>query len=115
LNKGGGYALSTPAVDVAEVGVGGGSIAWLDESQAIRVGPHSAGAKPGPACYGMGGDQPTVTDANLVLGYLNQQALVGGALKVDVERARAVIQRYIAGPLGVSVEEAAYGIIAVAN
>lgn len=115
LNKGGGYALSTPSVDVAEVGVGGGSIAWLDEGNAIRVGPQSSGAKPGPACYGLGGDKPTVTDANLVLGYLNQGALVGGALKVDVERARAVIDQDIATPLGVAVEEAAYGIIAVAN
>lgn len=115
LNKGGGYALSTPSVDVAEVGVGGGSIAWLDEGRAIRVGPHSAGAKPGPACYGLGGDAPTVTDANLVLGYLNQTHLVGGDLKVDVARARAVIARDIAGPLGISVEEAAYGVHAVAN
>ena len=115
LNKGGGYALSTPSVDVAEVGVGGGSMAWLDEGKAIRVGPQSAGAKPGPACYGLGGDAPTVTDANLVLGYLNPAALAGGDLKVDAARARAVIERDIARPLGVSVEEAAYGIHAVAN
>lgn len=115
LNKGGGYALSTPSVDVAEVGVGGGSIAWLDEGNAIRVGPQSAGARPGPACYGLGGDKPTVTDANVVLGYLNPAALVGGELKIDLERAKAVIERDIARPLGVTIEEAAYGVLAVAN
>ncbi|HYF19926.1 MAG TPA: hydantoinase/oxoprolinase family protein, partial [Ramlibacter sp.] len=115
LNKGGGYALSTPSVDVAEVGVGGGSIAWLDEGHAIRVGPQSSGARPGPACYALGGDKPTVTDANLVLGYLNPAALVGGELKIDADRARAALQRDIAGPLGVSVEEAAFGVRAVAN
>ena len=115
LNKGGGYALSTPSVDVAETGVGGGSIAWLDEGNAIRVGPQSAGARPGPVCYGLGGDRPTVTDANLILGYLNPGALVGGDLKIDIERAHAVIQRELAGPLGVSVEEAAYGVHVVAN
>ena len=115
LNKGGGYALSTPSVDIAEVGVGGGSIAWLDEGNAIRVGPQSAGARPGPACYGLGGNRPTVTDANLVLGYLNPTALVGGDLKMDVVRARATIEKEIAGPLKISVEEAAFGIRAVAN
>jgi N-methylhydantoinase A/oxoprolinase/acetone carboxylase beta subunit/N-methylhydantoinase B/oxoprolinase/acetone carboxylase alpha subunit len=115
LNKGGGYALSTPSVDVAETGVGGGSIAWLDEGNAIRVGPQSAGARPGPVCYGLGGDRATVTDANLVLGYLNPGALVGGDLQIDIERARAVIRRDLAGPLGVSVEEAAYGVHLVAN
>ncbi len=115
LNKGGGYALSTPSVDVAEVGVGGGSIAWLDEGGTIRVGPQSAGARPGPACYGLGGEKPTVTDANLVLGYLNPAALVGGELKVDIERARAAIERELAAPLGISVEEAAFGVRVVAN
>ena len=114
LNKGGGYALSTPSVDVAEVGVGGGSIAWLDEGNAIRVGPQSSGARPGPACYGLGGEQPTVTDANLVLGYLNPVALAGGDLKVDLGRAKSVLDR-LASHLGVSTEEAAYGVHAVAN
>ncbi len=115
LNKGGGYALSTPSVDVAEVGVGGGSIAWLDEGNAIRVGPQSSGALPGPVCYGLGGDRPTVTDANLVLGYLNPAALVGGDLKIDLAKARSVLERAIAKPLGISTEEAAYGVYAVAN
>jgi 5-oxoprolinase (ATP-hydrolysing) len=115
LNKGGGYALSTPSVDVAEVGVGGGSIAWIDEGKAIRVGPHSAGAKPGPVFYGLGGKSPTVTDANAVLGYLNPNYLVGGDLKVDIAAARRVIETTLAQPLNMSVEEAAYGVHAVAN
>lgn len=115
LNKGGGYALSTPSVDIAEVGVGGGSIAWIDESGSIRVGPHSAGAKPGPACYGLGGDRPTVSDANLLLGYLNPDYLVGGSLKVERELAAAAYSRCIATPLGISIEEAAFGARSVAN
>lgn len=115
LNKGGGYALSTPSVDVAEVGVGGGSIAWIDEGGAIRVGPHSAGARPGPVFYGLGGKLPTVTDANAILGYLNPDHLVGGNLKVDLNSARRVMDETIAQPLGMTVEEAAYGVHTVAN
>ena len=115
LNKGGGYALSTPSVDVAEVGVGGGSIAWRDEGGTIRVGPQSAGAHPGPVFYGLGGTRPTVTDANAILGYLNPKYLVGGELKVDIEAARRAIEREISKPLGMTVEDAAYGIHAVAN
>ncbi len=115
LTSGGGYTIGTPSIDVAEIGVGGGSIAWLDEARSIRVGPRSAGANPGPVCYGLGGTEPTVTDANLILGHLNQTHLVGGALPVDVEAARAAIGRVIAGPLGISIEDAAYGIVAVAN
>lgn len=115
LNKGGGYALSTPSVDVAEVGVGGGSIAWIDESKALRVGPHSAGAHPGPACYNLGGQRPTITDANLLLGYLNPHHLVGGALKLDRARAEAAYERDISKPLGISNAEAAFGVRSVAN
>ena len=115
LNKGGGYALSTPSVDVAEVGVGGGSIAWIDESGALRVGPHSAGSHPGPACYGRGGDRPTITDANLLLGYLNPDHLVGGALKLDRSRAEGVYGKDVAAPLGISNEEAAFGVRSIAN
>ncbi len=115
LTAGGGYTISTPSIDVAEIGIGGGSIAWLDESGTIHVGPHSAGASPGPACYGLGGDRPTVTDANLVLGFINDEYLVGGDLKVDRAAAEQAIARTIAGPLGIGVEEAAHGIIAVAN
>jgi 5-oxoprolinase (ATP-hydrolysing) len=115
LNKGGGYALSTPSVDVAEVGVGGGSIAWIDESGSIRVGPDSAGARPGPACYGLGGDKPTVTDANFLLGYLNPDHLVGGALALSRGPAKAAYARHVSQPLGISVEEAAFGVRSVAN
>ncbi|MCO5091318.1 hydantoinase B/oxoprolinase family protein [Bosea sp. (in: a-proteobacteria)] len=115
LTTGGGYTIGTPSIDVAEVGVGGGSIAWLDEGRSIRVGPRSAGSNPGPVCYGLGGTEPTVTDANLVLGHLNQTHLVGGTLPVDVEAARRAIARVVAEPLGISIEDAAYGIVAVAN
>lgn len=115
LTTGGGYTIGTPSIDVAEIGVGGGSIAWLDEGRSIRVGPRSAGSNPGPVCYGLGGTEPTVTDANLVLGHLNQTHLVGGTLPVDLEAARRAIARVIAEPLGMSVEDAAYGIVAVAN
>jgi N-methylhydantoinase A/oxoprolinase/acetone carboxylase beta subunit/N-methylhydantoinase B/oxoprolinase/acetone carboxylase alpha subunit len=115
LNKGGGYALSTPSVDVAEVGVGGGSIAWIDEGKSIRVGPHSAGARPGPACYGLGGKSPTVTDANVILGYLNPDHLVGGDLKLNTSAAKLALDGTIAKPLGMSIEDAAFGIHTVAN
>ena len=115
LTAGGGYTISTPSIDVAEIGIGGGSIAWLDETGTIRVGPHSAGASPGPACYGIGGDHPTVTDANLVLGFINDEYLVGGDLRVSRAAAEDAIRRTIARPLGIGVEEAAHGIVAVAN
>jgi N-methylhydantoinase A len=101
-------------VDVAEVGSGGGSIAWIDDGGLLHVGPVSAGADPGPACYGQGGERPTVSDANVVLGYLPDQ-LAGGGLHLDVDKARAVIQRDLAAPLGLSVEEAAFGVREVAN
>jgi N-methylhydantoinase A len=115
LVSGGGYALKLPVIDIAEVGAGGGSIIWLDAAGATKVGPQSAGASPGPACYGIGGDAPTVTDANVVLGYLNPVALAGGALPIQIERARTAIDRRIAQPLGRSVIEAAHGIHMVAN
>jgi N-methylhydantoinase A len=115
LLKGGGYLLRVPAIDVAEVGAGGGSIAWLDKGGALQVGPHSAGALPGPACYGLGNAEPTVTDANLVLGYLNPDYLVGGALRLDADRAHAAIAEKIAAPLGLERVEAAYGIHVIAN
>ncbi len=113
--KGAGYMLKVPAIDIAEVGSGGGSIARIDAGGLLVVGPESAGGDPGPACYGRGNDQPTVTDANMVLGYLNPQALAGGSLKVDAGLSRAAIAARIAGPLGISVEEAAHGIRQVAN
>jgi len=117
LLSGAGYTLKVPAIDLAEVGAGGGSILWIDAGGALQVGPISAGAVPGPVCYDQGGSEPTVTDANLVLGYLNPGHLVGGALKLNAEQARVAIAEKIAGPLGMSVEEAAHGahLIAASN
>ncbi|MBM4442104.1 MAG: hydantoinase/oxoprolinase family protein [Candidatus Rokubacteria bacterium] len=113
--KAGGYMLKVPAIDIAEVGTGAGSIAWIDEGGLLRVGPQSAGARPGPACYGIGGTRPTITDANVVLGYLNPEHLAGGELKLDAARARQAIQDQVAAPLGLPIVEAAQGIRDVAN
>jgi N-methylhydantoinase A len=117
LLTGAGYALKVPAIDLAEVGAGGGSLVWIDPAGALQVGPQSAGASPGPVCYGKGGETPTVTDANLLLGYLNPAHLVGGALKLDAQEARAAFQERIAGPLNMPVERAAHGahLIAASN
>jgi N-methylhydantoinase A len=115
LVRGGGYLLRIPVIDVSEVGAGGGSLAQVDPGGVLRVGPRSAGAVPGPVCYGLGNDWPTVTDANLVLGYLNPEGLVGGALRVDRERARAAIDKRVAEPLSLSTLAAAHGIHVVAN
>src|SRR5438094_4552584 len=117
LLSGAGYTLKVPAIDLAEVGAGGGSLLWIDAGGALQVGPQSAGAVPGPVCYDQGGSAPTVTDANIVLGYINPAHLVGGALKLNAEKARAVIADKIGRPLGMSVEEAAHGahLIAVSN
>src|SRR5262245_10431744 len=113
--KAGGYMLKAPAIDIAEVGTGAGSIAWIDTGGLLRVGPRSAGARPGPACYGIGGAEPTITDANVVLGYLDPERLAGGELKIQAALAREAIERQVAAPLGLSVEEAARGIREVAN
>jgi N-methylhydantoinase A len=110
LAKGGGYALKLPVIDISEVGAGGGSIVWIDRAGALKVGPHSAGASPGPACYGTGGTEPTVTDANVVLGFLNQEALAGGTLRIDASLSRATIERVVARPLGLTMEQAAFGV-----
>jgi N-methylhydantoinase A len=110
-----GHPIRVPVIDLAEVSAGGGSIAWIDPGGALRVGPESAGAEPGPVCYRQGGERPTATDADLVLGYLNPAGLLGGALAVDADRARAVIERDIARPLGLSGLEAAAGIVDVVN
>ena len=115
LIGGGGYALSLPVIDISEVGAGGGSIVWLDRADSIKVGPQSAGAAPGPACYGLGGEEPTVTDANVVLGFLNPQALANGTVPIDAARARGAIETRIAEPLGRDVTETAYGVHRVAN
>src|SRR5437588_11974094 len=117
LLSGAGYTGKVPAIDLAEVGAGGGSILWLDSGGALQVGPMSAGAAPGPVCYDQGGTDPTVTDANIVLGYINPAHLVGGAVRLNAGKARAVIADRIARPLGVGVEEAAYGahLVAASN
>ena len=115
LLVGAGYLLKLPAIDLAEVGAGGGSICRLDAGGAPKVGPDSAGADPGPVCYGRGGTEPTITDCNLVLGYLDPAGLVGGALRLDVDAARAAIARDLAGPLHCSVEDAASGMLRLAS
>lgn len=115
LLVGAGYMLKLPAIDLAEVGAGGGSICRLDAAGAPKVGPDSAGADPGPVCYGRGGTQTTITDCNLVLGYLDPGGLVGGALRVDAEAARASIARDLAAPLQCSVEQAAHGMLRLAS
>lgn len=110
----GGFPLRLPMLDVNTIGAGGGSIAWIDPGGVLKVGPHSAGAVPGPACYGKGGNSPTVTDANVVLGRLSASAFPGG-LVADSEASRRVIEEQIAIPLGMDVETAAEGIIKVVN
>jgi N-methylhydantoinase A len=114
-SRGAGYALSMPALDIVEAGAGGGSIAWIDEGGALRVGPISASADPGPACYARGGVRPTITDANVVLGYMNPRAIAGGTVAIDRRAAGDAIQRELATPLGLSVQATAYGIYQVAN
>ncbi len=117
LLTGAGYTLKVPAIDLAEVGAGGGSHVWIDPGGALQAGPESAGAAPGPVCYDKGGEVPTITDANVLLGYINPGHLVGGALKLNADKARAVFDAKIARPLGMAVERAAYGahLIAASN
>jgi N-methylhydantoinase A len=115
LSSGGGYALSVPFIDLSEVGAGGGSIVWIDPGGAPKVGPHSAGARPGPVCYATGGTQPTVTDANVVLGYINPTSLLDGAMPIDADAARRVLQEQVADVLGLSLLDAAYGVHQLAN
>jgi N-methylhydantoinase A len=109
LLTGAGYTLKVPAIDLAEVGAGGGSLVWIDGGGALQIGPESAGALPGPVCYDKGGDTPTVTDANVVLGYINPSHLVGGALTLNADKARRAFEDKIARPLGLALETAAYG------
>ena len=115
LLKGGGYLLMVRAVDVAEVGAGGGSIVSLDRAGSFQVGPRSAGAEPGPICYDRGGTEPTTSDANVLLGYLNPDYLLGGALRVNLDKTTDLFQSKVAQPLGLSLLEAAYGVHMVAN
>jgi N-methylhydantoinase A len=109
LLTGAGYTLKVPAIDLAEVGAGGGSLVWIDGGGALQIGPESAGALPGPVCYDKGGDIPTVTDANVVLGYINPAHLVGGALALNADKARRAFEDKVARPLGLALEQAAYG------
>jgi N-methylhydantoinase A len=109
-----GHPMMLPVVDIVEVGAGGGSIAWLDPVGALKVGPRSAGAQPGPACFGRGGSEPTVTDANVVLGRIDPADFLGGELRIDRTRAEAALQT-IAQPLGMSLTEAALGIVTIAD
>ena len=109
------YRIGVPMIQVETLGAGGGSIAWIDDIGLLQVGPHSAGADPGPACYGKGGSDPTVTDANLVLGYLNPEVLLGGRMDLDKAKSYESIKTKVADPLGISVERAAYGIFTIVN
>ena len=109
------YRIGVPMIHVETLGAGGGSIAWIDEMGLLQVGPQSAGANPGPACYNKGGEKPTVSDANLVLGYLNPDGLIGGKLPLNYENAFNSIEKNIAKPLGMEVEKAAYGIFTIVN
>ncbi len=109
-----GYPVKMPVVDIVEIGAGGGSIAWLDPAGALKVGPQSAGAAPGPACYGRGGGRPTLTDANVIAHRINPDYFLGGRIRLDVDRARTAFEP-VAEALGAQVEEAALGVIRIAN
>ncbi len=109
------YRIAIPMLDIHTIGAGGGSIAWIDSGGALQVGPQSAGAFPGPACYGRGGVEPTVTDANLVLGYLDPDYFLGGEMKLDKSASEKAIREKIAKPLGVSTVEAAMGMSRIVN
>ncbi|HEX2944042.1 MAG TPA: hydantoinase/oxoprolinase family protein, partial [Rhodopila sp.] len=110
-----GFTVRVPMVDVTAIGAGGGSLAWIDAAGSLRVGPQSAGSEPGPACYGRGGTQATVTDASVVLGYIDPANFAGGSLPLQPALARKAVEENIASPLGLSVEEAALGIHRVLN
>jgi N-methylhydantoinase A len=109
------YTVRAPNIDIISIGAGGGSIAWIDEGGGVRIGPESAGAEPGPVCYGRGGTRPTVTDCNLILGYVDPSSFLGGDFALDVEAARRAIAEHLATPLGVTIEEAATTVRQVAN
>ncbi len=115
LLKGSGYMLRVPSIDIAEVSSGGGSIAWIDKAEALQIGPQSSGADPGPACYDKGGNNPTVTDANVILGYLNPKNLLGGNFLINSSKAQKIISENISAPLGISEIESAWGIHILVN
>jgi N-methylhydantoinase A len=108
------YRIGVPMIQVETLGAGGGSIGWIDSLGILQVGPQSAGSQPGPACYGGGGEEPTTSDANLVLGYLNPDGLLGGSLPLSVDKARAALKK-IAEPLGLTIEQAAFGMFTIVN
>ncbi len=110
-----GYPVRVNMVDVNAIGAGGGSLVWFDSAGGLRVGPQSAGARPGPACYGLGGDQATVTDASVVLGYLNPDFFAGGTVSLDSNQARAIVEQTVARRLNVTAMEAAQGIHRIIN
>jgi N-methylhydantoinase A len=108
------HRIALPMLDIHTIGAGGGSIGWLDQGGLLRMGPQSAGADPGPACYGRGGTLPTTTDANVVLGYLDPEFFAGGQMRLDVAAARRAIEQHIAKPMGLTIEQAAAGMYRVA-
>jgi N-methylhydantoinase A len=110
-----GYDIGVPTLDINTISAGGGTVAFVDTVGTLRCGPRSAGADPGPACYGKGGTWPTITDADLVLGYLSPTYFLGGRLQLDVEAATRAIKTHVAGPLGLSIEDAAAGIVRLIN
>ncbi len=115
FKKGSGLPVRIPVIDMIEIGAGGGSIAHIDNLGLLKVGPESAASEPGPACYGRGGEKPTVTDCDLVLGYLNPDYFLGGTMQLDIAAARKAIETHIAQPLGISIEEAAMGVHLIVN
>lgn len=108
------YRIGVPMIQVETLGAGGGSIGWIDSLGILQVGPQSAGSQPGPACYGQGGEEPTTSDANLVLGYLSPDGLLGGKLPLNLDKARAALAK-VATPLGLTIEQAAYGMFTIVN
>lgn len=115
FKKGSGMPISIPVIDMVEIGAGGGSLAQVDAMKQIRVGPESAGSEPGPACYGMGGNRPAVTDADLILGKLDPENFAGGSIPLHVTAAADALQSTIGSPLGMAVETAAYGLVEVVD
>ena len=115
LVKGGGYALKLPLIDISEIGAGGGSLVSINKGGLLQIGPQSAGAVPGPVCYDAGGEDPTLTDAHVILGYINPKHLAGGHVRLNVQKAKRVFERKVAEPLGMPALEAAYGVHAIAS
>lgn len=115
LHKGKGYVLRIPSIDIAEIGAGGGSLVWMDQGGLMNVGPKSAGASPGPICYNKGGEEPTLTDSYVILGYMNPNHLLGGEFPLNAAKARCIYEKKVAAPLKRSVIEAAYGVYLIAN